>query len=55
MKLMKNDENEAAYQMLRRTGLVVRATEQKTYSDECCYTNRSVKLVINRGEITNYN
>ena len=29
MKLMKNDENEAAYQMLRMTGLVVRATEKK--------------------------
>ena len=29
MKLMKNDENEAAYQMLRMTGLVVRATEEK--------------------------
>ena len=26
---MKNDENEAAYQMLRMTGLVVRATEEK--------------------------
>ena len=56
MKLMKNDENEAAYQMLRMTGLVVRATEEKIiYFDECCYTDRSVKLVINRGEITNYN
>ena len=43
------------FQMLRKTGLVVRATEEKTYFDECCYTNRSVKLVINRGEITNYN
>ena len=41
--------------MLRKTGLVARATEEKTYCDECCYTNRSVKLVINRGEITNYN
>ena len=29
MKLMKNDENEAAYQMLRMTGFVVRATEEK--------------------------
>ena len=29
MKLMKNDENEAAYQMLRMTRLVVRATEKK--------------------------
>ena len=29
MKLMKNDEN-AAYQMLRMTGLVVGATEEKT-------------------------
>ena len=29
MKLIKNDENEAAYQMLRMTGLVVRATEEK--------------------------
>ena len=29
MKLMKNDENEAAYQMLRMTGLVVRATGEK--------------------------
>ena len=29
MKLMKNDEIEAAYQMLRMTGLVVRATEGK--------------------------
>ena len=29
MKLMKNDENEAAYQTLRMTGLVVRATEEK--------------------------
>ena len=29
MKLMKNDENEAAYQMMRMTGLVVRATEEK--------------------------
>ena len=30
MKLMKNDENEAAYEMLRMTsGLVVRATEEK--------------------------
>ena len=29
MKLMKNDENEAGYQMLRMTGLVVRATEEK--------------------------
>ena len=28
MKLMKNDENEAAYQMLM-TGLVIRATEEK--------------------------
>ena len=26
---MKNDENEAAYQMLRLTQLVVRATEEK--------------------------
>ena len=26
---MKNDENGAAYQMLRMTGLVVRATEEK--------------------------
>ena len=26
---MKNDENEAAYQMLRTTGLVVRETEGK--------------------------
>ena len=52
MKLMKN---ETAYQMLRKTGLVVRATEEKTYFDECCYTNRSVKLVINKGEIINYN
>ena len=25
------------------------------YFDECCYANRSVKLVINRGKITNYN
>ena len=41
--------------MLRKTGLVVRATEEKTYFDECCYANRSVKLVINRGEKTNYN
>ena len=48
-------KNEAAYQMLRKTGLVVRATEEKTYFDECCYTNRSVKLVINKGEIINYN
>ena len=32
MKLMKNDKNEAAYQMLRMAGLVVRATEDwKTY------------------------
>ena len=31
MKLMKN---ETAYQMLRKTGLVVRATEEKTYFDE---------------------
>ena len=29
MKLMKNDENETAYQMLRMAGLVVRATEEK--------------------------
>ena len=29
MKLMKNDENEAGYQMLRMTGLVVGATEEK--------------------------
>ena len=29
MKLMKNDENEAAYQMLWMTGLVVRAAEGK--------------------------
>ena len=29
MKLMKNDENEAAYQMLWMTGLVVRAAEKK--------------------------
>ena len=29
MKLMNNDENEAAYQMLRITGLVVRETEEK--------------------------
>ena len=29
MNLMKNDENKAAYQMLRMTGLVVRATEEK--------------------------
>ena len=29
MKLMKNDENEAANQMLRMKGLVVRATEEK--------------------------
>ena len=48
-------KNEAAYQMLRKTGLVVRATEEKTYFDEYCYTNRSVKLVINKGEIINYN
>ena len=41
--------------MLRNTGLVVRATEEKTYFDECCYTNRAVKLVINKGEIINYN
>ena len=47
-------KNEAAHQMLRKTGLVVRATEEKTYFDECCYTNRSVKLVINKGEIINY-
>ena len=32
MKLVKNDENEAAYQMLRMTGLVVRATEEKATS-----------------------
>ena len=30
MKLMKNDENKAAYQMLRMTGLEVGATEEKT-------------------------
>ena len=44
MKLKKNDENEAAYQMLRMTGLVVRETEKKNriYFDECCYTNRRV-------------
>ena len=41
--------------MLRKTGLVVRATEEKTYFDEYCYTNRSVKLVINKGKIINYN
>ena len=29
MKLMNNDENVAAYQMLRMTGLVVRAAEEK--------------------------
>ena len=29
MKLMNNDENEAAYEMLRITGLVIRATEEK--------------------------
>ena len=29
MKLMKNDENEAACQMLRMTGLMVRETEGK--------------------------
>ena len=29
MKVMKNDENEGAYQMLRMTGLVVRASEEK--------------------------
>ena len=29
MKLMKNNENEAAYQMLRITESVVRATEEK--------------------------
>ena len=29
MKFMKNDENEAAYQMLWMTGLVVRAAEEK--------------------------
>ena len=29
--------------MLRKTGLVVRATEERTYFDECCYTNSSVK------------
>ena len=39
----KTMKNEAAYQMLRKTGLVVRDTEEKTYFDECCYTNRSVK------------
>ena len=32
MKLTKTDENEAAYQMLRMTGLVVRATEEKSTS-----------------------
>ena len=37
------------FQMLRITGLVVRETEEKIiYFDECCYTNRPVKLVINR-------
>ena len=41
--------------MLRNTGLVVRATEGKTYFDERCYTKRAVKLVINKGEIINYN
>ena len=41
--------------MLRKTGLVVRDTEEKTYCNECSYTNRSVKLVINKGEIINYN
>ena len=29
MKLMNNNENEAAYEMLRITGLVIRATEEK--------------------------
>ena len=28
---MKNDENEAAYQVLWITGLVVRATKEKIY------------------------
>ena len=41
--------------MLRNTGLVVRDSGEKTYFDECCYTNRSAKLVINKGEIINYN
>ena len=38
---MKNDENEAAYQMLRMTGLVVRAIEEKNLLRRC-YTNRHV-------------
>ena len=41
--------------MLRNTGLVVRATKEKTYFDERCYTKRALKLVINKGEIINYN
>jgi len=30
----KNDENKTAYQMLRKIGLVVRATEEETYFEE---------------------
>ena len=39
----KNDENKTAYQMLRKIGLVVRATEEETYFEEWCDTNSSVK------------
>ena len=38
MKLMKNGENEAAYQMLRMTGLVVRATEEKISTSTNAFT-----------------
>lgn len=30
----KNDENKTAYQMLRKIGLLVRATEEETYFEE---------------------
>ena len=43
MKLMKTDEKEAAYEMLRMIRLVVRATKEKNL------------LPQKRGEITNYN
>ena len=39
----KNDENKTAYQMLRKIGLVVRATEEETYFEEWCDTNSPVK------------
>ena len=56
MKLMKNDEKRSCLPNAEEDGVGGHGhREKKTYFHECCYTNRSVKLVINKGEIINYN